>query len=36
MSVERKKSAHVHDRGGVEWIAILRLCRSDTDDPEED
>jgi hypothetical protein len=31
-----EKSAHVHDRGCVEWIAILRLCRSDTDDPEED
>jgi hypothetical protein len=31
-----EKSAHVHDHGCVEWIAILRLCRSDTDDPEED
>ena len=25
-----EESAHVHDRGCVEWIAILRLCRRDT------
>ena len=31
-----EKTAHVDDRGGVEWIALRRLCPGDAHDPEKD